>query len=101
VPQGIDQQEFDQMIEMQERIGSAWPIGTTEVLATRNPQLLRELDLAKETMNSFLLIPDKPKALKRQLKSAFEKYEQVALDCITYASRHLKLGEQGEMKSEG
>jgi len=83
------QKEFKAAID---RIGAIWPEGTQDILSKRNPTLLVELSRLENVLGSLIAIPNKPTVLKKKFKQTLEEYEKVASSCVTYARRHIDLG---------
>lgn len=86
-----DQGALQELQEARGRIGEVWPSGTNEVLQSRNPALLAELDRIESVLDSLLVLPSWPKPIRKQWEEALSEYEKTAMQCVTYAKRHLPL----------
>lgn len=60
-----------------------------DILQQRNPQLLSELDKLEGVIDSLLVIKNKPPVLRKQWSDTLADYEKTAMQCVTYAKRHL------------
>jgi len=85
----LDSVAMQELRAVQEKIGEAWPVGTTDILEQRNPDLLRELGKIQGVINSIIAIPNWPTPIKKQWRDALAEYEKTAMLCVTYANRHL------------
>ena len=87
----LDKEALQELRAAHDRIAEVWPAGTHDVLTQRNPDLLTELDRAESVLDSLLVIPNWPPALRKQWCAALAEYEKTAMLCVTYAKRHLVL----------
>lgn len=90
----LDHDGGEKLREMFARIGDRWPSKCIAILKEKNPPLLEKLLSLESHMDSLLLIPYKPPALKKEFKSKLEEYEKTIEMAIEYANRHINL--QGE-----
>ena len=84
-----DPEGMKQLAELRDRIADRWLPGTSDVLRSRNPELLDKIKNVESRLNSLLVIADKPKELRTKLKDTLDDYERVCNQAIAYAARHL------------
>ena len=89
----LDEGALKELREAYGRIDSVWPEGVIEVLTKRNPDLLSELNRLYSVLESLLIIPHWPAPIRKQWKQALADYEKTAMQCVTYAKRHLQLSQ--------
>ena len=85
----LDQDGCDQLREIYSRAGDKWPVDTLKILKENNVPLLGKLDSLESQIDSLLLLPSKPSALKKELKAKIEEYEHTSGICAGFAERHV------------
>jgi len=62
--------------------------GTTEILASKNPELLAKINSLENKINSLLGIKTKSRELKKRWSDVLAEYEAAINMAITYSARH-------------
>jgi hypothetical protein len=89
----VDQEGLKEWTDMCGRISSKWPAGANEILKQKNQQLWESISRLESGANSFLIIKDKPKEVKKLWAKLLNEYERTCNMAIAYASRHLGAGQ--------
>ena len=82
------------------RIADKWVGGAMDVLQARNPALLHEFERVQSVIDSLLVIPHKPAALRKQWKETLDLYEKIADQCVVYAKRHMTIAEVEDKRAK-
>lgn len=77
--------------KVQELAATKWRTGTNDLLAEKNVELLDKIRSLESRVESMLLIPNKPKDLKKRWLELLNEYERALNQAIAYASRHLDM----------
>lgn len=87
----IDEEAYKEFKAAHDRISIKWIDGASEIIKSKNPQLLEELDRTLSVLDSLIAIPDKPASIRKQWRETLAMYEKVADQCVIYAKRHMAL----------
>lgn len=85
----LDFDGLDKLREITDAAGATWPEKALDILKEKNPQLVERLNSLESHINSLLLIPYKPPALRKEFKAKLEDYKKTIEICADYANRHI------------
>lgn len=92
----LEENEAKEYRAAQDRLAAVWPEGVNELLERKNPELLGELSRLESVIDSLIVIPNKPTALRKQWNQVLADYEKTAMLCVSYTRRHQELARKSQ-----